>query len=247
MLRGPARTGTGWATAAMAEAEEPAGTGAGCPAVGPVWTVDGVPEGASGVAESRGATARGSAGCCGTSRIGTMSVKTLPSPGTLCTVRVPPRRCARSRDIDRPSPVPPYLRWVLPSAWRKASKIRACWWGGMPMPVSFTANDSVSSGLRDTCSATAPLSVNLSALDSRFLSTWPRRCGSVSKPAGVSGATVVVSSRPFSCATGRNGSTSACSVRAMLTGSTSTVACPDSIFARSRMSLISASRSLPAA
>ncbi|MNV80096.1 hypothetical protein D3C71_1736770 [compost metagenome] len=115
------------------------------------------------------------------------------------------------------------------------------------MPESLTANDSVSPGLRDTCSSTEPFSVNLSALDSRFFSTWPRRKASVSIEAATSGATVAVSVRPFSCASGRRGSISPCSARAMFTVSTSTVAWPDSILDKSRMSLMSASRSLPAA
>lgn len=58
---------------------------------------------------------------------GSTSVNTLPWPEVLCTETLPPSNCARSREIDSPSPVPPYLRWVLPSAWRNASKISFCW------------------------------------------------------------------------------------------------------------------------
>ena len=76
-------------------------------------------------------------------RRGSVSVKTLPSPGALCTVMSPPSRRARSREIDRPRPVPPYLRCVLPSAWRKASKMTPAGAAAMPMPVSRTANDDV--------------------------------------------------------------------------------------------------------
>ena len=48
----------------------------------------------------------------------------------------PPSSRAISRLIDRPRPVPPYLRLVVPSACWKASKMICCLSGGMPMPVS---------------------------------------------------------------------------------------------------------------
>ncbi|KAF1042473.1 MAG: hypothetical protein GAK34_02800 [Delftia tsuruhatensis] len=117
----------------------------------------------------------------------------------------------------------------------------------MPMPVSRTAKDSMPWGAQDTCRPTEPLAVNLSALDNRFLSTWASRMGSVCMVAGTPGSTVQVSSRPFSRAIGRSGSISVCSAVAMVTGSATTVTWPASILDRSRMSLISASRSLPAA
>ena len=40
--------------------------------------------------------------------------------------------------MDRPRPVPPYLRLVVPSACWKASKMMRCLSSGMPMPVSMT-------------------------------------------------------------------------------------------------------------
>ena len=52
-----------------------------------------------------------------------MTVNVEPFPGSLSTWISPPRRRAISRLIDRPSPVPPYLRLVVPSACWKASKI----------------------------------------------------------------------------------------------------------------------------
>jgi hypothetical protein len=61
-------------------------------------------------------------------------------PGSLTSVIAPPSSCARSREIDRPRPVPPYLRLVVPSACWKALKM-LCWSSArMPMPVSCTAN-----------------------------------------------------------------------------------------------------------
>ena len=54
----------------------------------------------------------------------------------------PPSMRASSLEIDSPSPVPPYLRLVVPSACWKASKIISSLPAGMPMPVSRTANAS---------------------------------------------------------------------------------------------------------
>ena len=64
----------------------------------------------------------------------------LPLPGELTRRISPPSSRAISRLIARPSPVPPYLRLVLPSACWNASKMICCLSGGMPMPVSVTEN-----------------------------------------------------------------------------------------------------------
>ena len=53
---------------------------------------------------------------------------------------MPPSSAANSRLIDRPRPVPPYLRLVVPSACWNASKMIASFSSEMPMPVSVTAN-----------------------------------------------------------------------------------------------------------
>ena len=55
---------------------------------------------------------------------------------------LPPIRATRLREIARPSPVPPYLRVVEPSACTKGSKILATASGRMPTPVSDTAKCS---------------------------------------------------------------------------------------------------------
>ena len=55
---------------------------------------------------------------------------------TLCSRISPPSSRAISRLIEKPSPVPPYLRLVVPSACRNASKMICCLSCGMPMPVS---------------------------------------------------------------------------------------------------------------
>ena len=70
---------------------------------------------------------------------GRNSVKVLPWPGVLSTRISPPSSRAISRLIDRPRPVPPYLRLVVPSACWNASKMSCCLSFAMPMPVSRTS------------------------------------------------------------------------------------------------------------
>ena len=84
---------------------------------------------------------------------GSTSVKVLPSPGPLASRSSPPSSRVSSRLIDRPRPVPPYLRLVLPSACWNASKISCCLSGGMPMPVSLTANATLPGRLAARCAA----------------------------------------------------------------------------------------------
>ena len=64
----------------------------------------------------------------------------LPRPGWLSAWISPPSRRAISRLIERPSPVPPNFRLIVPSACWNASKITRRWSGGMPIPVSATEN-----------------------------------------------------------------------------------------------------------
>ena len=61
-------------------------------------------------------------------------------PGSLSTSIVPPIRPTSRAAMARPNPVPPNLRVVELSTCSKARKIRPCPSGGMPMPVSLTAN-----------------------------------------------------------------------------------------------------------
>ena len=48
--------------------------------------------------------------------------KVLPRPGSLCNAMRPPISSTSRVQMVRPRPVPPNLRVVEPSAWRKASK-----------------------------------------------------------------------------------------------------------------------------
>jgi len=106
------------------------------------------------------------------------------SRGSLFTWISPPSKRVISREMERPSPVPPYLRLVVPSACWNASKMIFCLLRGMPMPVSVTrtrgtvrarcrTSDSkwLRSGTACTSAGDAACSVNLNAFESRFLST----------------------------------------------------------------------------
>ncbi len=121
--------------------------------------------------------------------------------------------------------MPPYLRLVVPSACLNASKITRILLAAMPIPVSDTANATSGASavrtepLSSICSrisfgtsapagritsSTEPVSVNFTAFDSRFRSTWRSRCSSVCSVAGSSGETRTENSRFFSAVSGRN-------------------------------------------
>ena len=112
----------------------------------------------------------------------------LPTPGSLCSLISPPRSRVSSRQIDRPRPVPPYLRLVEPSACANDSKIDCCFSKGMQMPVSTTRNATTFEarlrfsfeGLQppmaiSAMNSTLPFSVNLKALLSRLFRICCRR------------------------------------------------------------------------
>ena len=127
------------------------------------------------------------------------------------------------------------------------------------MPVSVTSNATTVGAFFSTgCppvqppgtveipSRTPPCSVNLKAFDSRFFSTCCRRLLSVVRVRRL-GSTCTSKNSPRLSASCRNGRVTV-SVRLrneISSASTDTV--PDSIFDRSRMSLIRFSRSVPAA
>ncbi len=152
-------------------------------------------------------------------------MKVEPRPGSLLTAWIsPPSSRAISRLMDSPSPVPPYFRDVVPSACLNASKMTRILLCAIPIPVSVTekAISSESGSRSDPCSSicsriasgtseraeritssTAPLSVNLTAFESRLRSTWSSRCSSVCSVAGSSGETLTEKSSPFSTVSGR--------------------------------------------
>ncbi|MNH09500.1 hypothetical protein D3C79_689560 [compost metagenome] len=93
---------------------------------------------------------------------------------------------------------------------------------------------------------TWPRSVNLMALDSRFLRICSRRWRSVNRVAGTCASAVTSKARPLCPANGSNMPRRPSTRRStwVLSGRTSSL--PASTLAMSRMSLIRLSRSLPA-
>ena len=183
-------------------------------------------------------------------------MKTLPLPGSLLSVISPPSRPTSSRQIESPSPVPPYLRLVVPSPCAKASKIDRCMSWGIPIPVSVTLSATTPSAAvklsrlqPDVTGAarnsTFPLSVNLKALLSRLLRICCSRCGSVGMDFGIRGSSSMVKASLVTSATCRNVRSSSGSISDTGQSLISSATVPDSIFEMSRMSLISFRRSLP--
>ena len=92
---------------------------------------------------------------------------------------------------------------------------------------------------------TLPRSVNLKAFESRFLRTWCNRVPSVTMERGRDESSAIAKASPFSSATARKVRSRASRTSAKATSAASTDVVPDSILERSRMSLISVSRSTP--
>ena len=194
-------------------------------------------------AASRGASARVGVLVEAKAR-GSAKVNVLPWPTTLVTWISPPRRRARSREMDKPRPVPPYLRFVVPSACRNASKIAPNCVLAMPMPVSRTTNRHSLPSL-PMSSETPPCEVNLSAFESRFLTIWDRRSLSLRKLGGRS-STLIEKSSPRSLAIGSKVRRKSSANAPSDSSSTLSSSLPASTLAKSRMSSIMASRSFPA-
>ena len=100
--------------------------------------------------------------------------------------------------MTSPSPVPPYLRVIEPSACVNAVNSPLSCSFVMPIPVSMTLNESFTL-LPITCSSfiwsvMLPLSVNLVALLIRFVKICERRSGSPINTSGISGSISTISS-----------------------------------------------------
>ncbi len=132
-----------------------------------------------------------------------------------------------------------------------------CLSGAMPMPVSRTAKPITCSAVRSFSlrkrtpsagvirSSISPSGVNLNAFESRFLSTCWSRFGSVWIASGSPSSRLMVKARARSLATSRNIRSRSAASPSNGTGSGSTGIAPDSIFERSRISLMRARRSEP--
>ena len=177
-----------------------------------------------------------------------LTVKQAPCPGELSSVSRPPISSTSRREIASPRPVPPYLRAVEPSACENCSNIFSCNSGAIPMPVSrtliFTARRPSISGAAVIDSEISPLAVNLRALDNRLITTWRRRKASTRSGSGISGR-FRCQPRPLSAACTAGTAASSRSRSPSSTSTASSSRWPDSIFEKSRMSLMIASRCRP--
>ena len=148
--------------------------------------------------------------------------------------------------MAKPKPVPPYSRVVDPSAWVNRSKTAVSFSDGIPIPVSETAKRNVPGRLAPlsfvTRTVTSPRSVNLMAFPTKFTRTCRRRWGSPIRPMGTSDAVETSSSSPFACALSAMSSVTLSSTSPRSNRICSSAMCPDSTFARSRMSLIKSRR-----
>ena len=162
--------------------------------------------------------------------------------------------------MERPRPVPPYLRAVVPSAWANDSNIRFLQVPGDP--DAGVADDELDDGVgssrgrrsrdpsrpRPGPSGPSPCrcSVNLKALASRFLSTCRRRPESVTSIRRHARQDLDAEGRRSSARPRRRKSRSSAPCNSGTGSSPSwSVTVPDSTFARSRMSSSSRSRSRP--
>ena len=147
--------------------------------------------------------------------------------------------------MERPSPVPPYLRVVELSAWEKGWNRPALAFSFRPMPQSRTASRTTT-----RCGSAAPLassialattsprSVNLMALDRKLSRIWRMRVGSPMMWSGNSGAMKLARVNCFSCARAASTSRLPSTIwrsEKLVRSSTSR---PASILEKSRMSLM---------
>ena len=181
--------------------------------------------------------------------VGRRTVNVEPEPIWLCTVTSPPIIWQKRRQMTRPRPVPPYFREVEASAWVKAWNSLPSCSGVMPMPVSVTwkvIQSSLPSACRRTSSVTPPSSVNLEALERRLNRTCRTRVTSARMEPTSGGQSTVMRLRFFSTRGEMVARTSSTSTDTSKVSRYSSIL-PASIFERSRMSLMRASRCFPAA
>ena len=181
-------------------------------------------------------------------------------PGALRSWISPPSRLASSRLMARPRPVPPYLRLVRGVGLLERLEDDLLLLGrdadagvgdlerdhGRRLAEHRMIGAPAADGGRRRSSRTPPCAVNLKAFDSRFLSTCCRRLESVMMAAPRLGSTWTSNDSWRVSASWRNGRATMSSRLVKKISSASTVTVPDSIFDRSRMSLIRLSRSVPA-
>src|SRR5580704_14950261 len=170
-------------------------------------------------------------------------VKVDPLPTSEWTVMRPPCSSTMRREIDRPSPVPPFLRVMVLSTCWNSSKMRAWSAGAMPGPESTTENSKRSAACTARIS-TPPWSVNLMALPTRLSSTCASRRASP-VPVGRPGATVEPSLRFLARASDSVAAMGVATIAGALFASIASTSLPGLVLERSRTSLIRPSRCRP--
>ena len=184
----------------------------------------------------------------------------LPCPGALRRRISPPSKLANSRLMARPNPVPPYFRLVLASACWKASKIMRCLSTAIPTPVSETSNARTGAPFPQDrmvrrppacrhrhreidCSLLRELErVRQQILEHLLQTLRVRDQAARQMRIGMH----LECQLPCFSASCRNGRSTVSSRLLKNTSSASTETVPDSIFDRSRMSVIRFSKSVPA-
>ncbi|OFA05196.1 hypothetical protein JAB9_08720 [Janthinobacterium sp. HH107] len=194
--------------------------------------------------DTRGGGA-GGASSGATSPTTTVTAKLEPCPATDWSTMLPPIISASCLMMARPSPVPPYLREVVLSAWRNGWKTAAAASGAMPMPVSRTSRRIRPAAGQLTSTEISPRSVNLVALLSRLVRIWRRRTGSPRTCCGTSEAMRQVNSMTLRWMPLANSATTSSITWRRSKGMCSSTSLPASILEKSRMSSMMLSRLSP--
>ena len=168
-----------------------------------------------------------------------------PLPGALTTSMVPPCSSTSRLEMASPRPVPWYFLTRVLSPWTKGWNSRAMSASSMPGPWSRTQKRTAEPASSAPISTAVWSSLNFTALESRFSRIWRSLPRSARTPEDDTAR--VRTSIPFRWACGATRDTASVIAPAGASGSTCSSIRPDSIFARSRMSLIKASKCLPLA
>ncbi len=174
------------------------------------------------------------------------TVNTLPTPRSLSTVISPPSRCARSRLMLSPSPVPPNRRVVDASACLKGANSDPIASGSIPMPVSSITKRSVCASLSyPTPRVTVPDSVNFTALPTRFTMICLIRAGSEMTSEGIGDSHRTSSAMPLATARWPSNSIASLAISPGDAGTCSMLIRPAPILEQSSRSFTSASSCAP--
>ena len=201
--------------------------------------------GCDALAGANGAGEASSIGSSGAAAVFSSNQNTLPDPTVLSTPIAPPISSTRRLAMTRPMPVPSSAVLSCPRR-LKGWKSSASFSGGNPAPVSLTLTRVRLSGLVLQSTTTAPpCRLYLIAFDSRLTRTCFSRVRSARTKEGVSNGGKVSAMARFS-AIGSIMARHSDMTSASETGSSESDSFPDSIAARSRISLMSCSRYHPA-